>query len=175
MKKMISLLLAVACAVGIITGAVAEPGYETIYGLLSDEQAFGAPYETKDRDTEAESIAEEQALETMGEGEEAKFCFLFFFFDTEYDMTDIWLLGEDAENAGKLVKWRSDYSNGATIMCFMLSKFADFKAAMAEDVDFAIAYSFDGGENMMTYDTAEAAEEFTRMLEEQAAATEGAE
>ena len=57
---------------------------------------------------------------------------------------------------------------------FMLSKFADFRGAIARDVDFAIAYSFDGGQTMNTYDTVEAAEEFTNMMET-AAATQGME
>ncbi|MBR0268013.1 MAG: hypothetical protein IJQ71_11360 [Clostridia bacterium] len=172
MKKIISLLLVLACVLGPAAGAFAETGFETIYGLFCSEEAFGPVYEEKNRDEEMEYEA--QANETLGEEEAVKFCFVIFYFAPEYDDTEVWLLGENAEGAGKLVKWRSDYEQGATIMMFMLSKFADFRGAIARDVDFAIAYSFDGGQTMNTYDTVEAAEEFTNMMET-AAATQGME
>ena len=172
MKKIISLLLVLACVLGLTAGAFAETGFETIYGLFSSDQAFGPVYEEKDRDQESEYEA--QANETMGEEDAAKFCLVIFYFAPDYDDTEVWLLGENAEGAGKLVKWRGGYEQGATIMMFMLSRFADFRGVIARDVDFAIAYSFDGGQTMNTYDTVEAAEEFTNMMET-AAAVQGME
>ena len=79
-------------------------------------------------------------------------------------MTTAILIGRNAENDSKYFQWVTDYEPGATIMTFLLSKFADLKAVCEADVDFCISYSFDGGETMTEFDTAEAAEEFMAAL-----------
>lgn len=146
MKKMICLLLVLACLCGTMLTAHAEKGFELLYGLFSSEEVFGEPGMVREGDTEP-------------------VCFAIFLFDPEYDITNVLLLGANEEGEGKYIQWQTDYEPGATIMTFLVTKFAALKAACEEGVDFCIAFSFDEGETMTEIDTIEAARDLMTVLQ----------
>ena len=153
MKKTISILLALACVMGMLSSACAEKGFETLYGLYCTEEVFGEPVTTYDYE---------------GEGD-AKVCLAIFLFDTENDMTQAILIGRNEQDEEKYHLWITDYEPGATIMTFLLSRYEDFLALCEKDVDFCVSFSFDGGETMTDLATAEDAAAFMAQLQGDAA------
>ena len=160
MKKRIALMLAMICFAGMVLPASAEPGFETLYELFCTEEVFGEPVAVYDY--------EPQEVETEETAEDVAVCFTVFLFDTEYDMSTIILIGNNAENEEKYIQWTSDYEPGATIMTFLVSQFAELKAMCDRNVDLCISFSFDGGENMTDIATVEDAEAFTASLQQAA-------
>ena len=131
MKKWICLLLALVCLCGIAVSASAEKGFETLYELFIDEEVFDEP-------------------DSVGEGDPEPVCFALFFFDPEYDITHVMLIGVDENGAGKMIQ---------------VTKFAELKALCEEDIDFCIAFSFDEGQTMNEIDTLEAARQLMTELQ----------
>ena len=160
MRKWMALMLAVICLTGMVTSAFAEPGFETLYELFCTEEVFGEPVAVFDYEPQEE--------ETEETAEDVAVCFAIFLFDTEYDMSTIILIGSNAENEEKYIQWTSDYEPGATIMTFLVSRFAELKELCGKDVDLCISFSFDGGENMTDIATVEDAEAFTASLQQAA-------
>lgn len=156
MRRMMCLAMAAICLMCLSGGALAEKGFETLYGLYCSEEVFGEP--TAVYDYEGEN--------------DVQVCFPIFLFDPENDMTTAILIGENAEGENKYMSWVSDYEPGTMYMTFLLSKFADLKAICEKNVDFCISYSFDGGATMTEFDTAKKAEEFLAALQSQAEAEE---
>ena len=146
MKKWICLLLALVCLCGIAVSASAEKGFETLYELFIDEEVFDEP-------------------DNVGEGDPEPVCFALFFFDPEYDITHVMLIGADENNVGKMAQWQTDYEPGAQVMTFLVTKFAELKALCGEDIDFCIAFSFDEGQTMNEIDTLEAARQLMTELQ----------
>ncbi len=153
MKKMIALMMVLACVTGLASSAGAETGFMNLYELYSDEQVFGEPWQVYD-------MAEESETE--------KICFAIFLFDPENDVAQTILIGADEEGLNKYYLWVTDYEAGATVMGLLINKFAELKAACDKDVDFCVSYSFDGGETMTDIDTEDAAEELDRILTQDA-------
>ena len=152
MKKWIAWVLVLVCIAGITASAAAEWGFEAICGLYCDESAFGEPW----------------AVYDMAEGEDAKICFAIFLFDPDNDMTQVVLIGADAEGVNRYYTWTSGYEGGALMMSFLISRFADLQAMCDEGVDFCVSYSFDSGETMTDIATVEAAEELNAILQQDA-------
>jgi hypothetical protein len=152
MKKWVCILLTAilaACAVS----ASAEKGFETLFELYCSEEVFGQP----------------AAVYDMAEGENEKICLAIYMFDTEYDMTNVILIGADESGVNRYYTWVTDYQPGATTMTFLISRFAELKATCDKDVDFCISYSFDGGQTMTDIATVEDAEALTATLQQNAA------
>ena len=157
MKKWIALMMALVCMTGICGAAFAEKGFETIYGMLCNEQVLGQPWQVAD-------LAEESETE--------KICLMIFMFDPDNDITMPVLIGADAEGLNRYYMWGTGYENGAILFSFMLSKYEELKNDCEEGVDFCISYTFDGGENVTDITTAEQAEEIYAILTQGAADTE---
>lgn len=149
MKKWICLLLALMCLFGIVMSASAEKGFETLYELFVSEEVFDEP-------------------DSVGEGEPEAVCFALFFFDPEYDITHVMLIGVDENGVGKRIQWQTDYEPGAQVMTFLVTRFAELKSVCEEGVDFCIAYSFDDGQTMNEIDTLEAAQQLMSTLQDTA-------
>ena len=149
MKKWIALLTALVCMTGICGTALAEKGFETIYGVFCGEDVLGEPWQVYD-------LAEEAEAE--------KICLVIFMFDPDNDMAMPVLIGADAGSVNKYYTWSTGYENGAMLFSFMLGRYAELKGVCEEGVDFCISYTFDGGETMTDIATVEQAEELYGIL-----------
>ena len=153
MKKAIVWMMVLVLGMGIGASALAETGFMTIYGLYTDEQVFGEPWAVYE-------MAEDAQTE--------KICFAIFLFDPDNDATQAILIGADTEGLNRYYTWTTGYENGAVIMGFLLSQFAELEAMCDEGVDFCVSFSFDGGETMTDIDTVEKAEQLNAILQQDA-------
>ena len=153
MKKAIAWMMVLVLGMGICAYAAAENGFVNLYGLYTDEQVFGEPW----------------AVYVLAEDAQTdKICFAIFLFDPDNYATHAILIGADTEGLNRYYTWTTGYENGAVIMGFLLSQFAELEAMCDEGVDFCVSFSFDGGETMTDIDTVEKAEQLNAILQQDA-------
>lgn len=151
MKKIFCILLTALCLTGMLASASAEKGFETLYGLYTSEDVFGEPGTVYDQEND----------------EGVRICFALFFFDTENDMTNVILIGENEQQENKYYAWTTDFEPGFQTMTFLLTKYAMLKETCEKDVDFCVACTFDGGETMAEFNSVEDADAFLALLQNQ--------